>query len=267
MAAYLLSYDQKDWGESELTKFIDAYKSGNKRHRWKIKTDKARAGDRIFLMKRGKGSRGLFGSGYIDSDRPYKEIDFNGKLSRFVMVAFDYLSHPSEKIIIDRSTLLRSFFENHWDAQGSGNTINPSIISGLETMWLEITGGAEITYPDEAGMDEKFFEGGKKKVFVNRYERNLEAKQKCIEHWGTSCCICGFHFQSFYGELGNNYIHVHHLKALASIGEEYEVDPINDLRPVCPNCHAMLHTKETKTKEELELLVDRYGFLARYEKV
>jgi 5-methylcytosine-specific restriction enzyme A len=32
------------------------------------------------------------------------------------------------------------------------------------------------------------------------------------------------------------------MRDLASIGHEYEVDPIADLRPVCPNCHAMLPT-------------------------
>ena len=45
-----------------------------------------------------------------------------------------------------------------------------------------------------------------------------------------------------YGTLGEGVIHVHHLRELASLGEEYEVDPIKDLRPVCPNCHAILHT-------------------------
>jgi 5-methylcytosine-specific restriction protein A len=36
---------------------------------------------------------------------------------------------------------------------------------------------------------------------------------------------------------------VHHLKSLAEIGAEYELDPVRDLRPVCPNCHAMIHRK------------------------
>jgi 5-methylcytosine-specific restriction protein A len=30
---------------------------------------------------------------------------------------------------------------------------------------------------------------------------------------------------------------------MSSIGNKYKVDPIKDLRPVCPNCHAMLHQK------------------------
>tara|TARA_B110000037_G_scaffold155751_1_gene175626 strand:- start:1922 stop:2146 length:225 start_codon:yes stop_codon:yes gene_type:complete len=41
--------------------------------------------------------------------------------------------------------------------------------------------------------------------------------------------------------FGKEFIHVHHLKEIATIAQKYQVDPVNDLRPVCPNCHAMLH--------------------------
>ena len=47
-----------------------------------------------------------------------------------------------------------------------------------------------------------------------------------------------------YGKIGEGFIHVHHLLELSVIKKEYKVDPINDLRPVCPNCHAMLHRKK-----------------------
>lgn len=46
-----------------------------------------------------------------------------------------------------------------------------------------------------------------------------------------------------YGSLGKGFIHVHHKIPLSEIGDEYEVDYVNDLIPVCPNCHAMLHRK------------------------
>ncbi len=36
--------------------------------------------------------------------------------------------------------------------------------------------------------------------------------------------------------MGEGFIHVHHLKPLSEVGYEYRVDPIRDLRPVCPNC-------------------------------
>ena len=43
--------------------------------------------------------------------------------------------------------------------------------------------------------------------------------------------------------LGEGFIHVHHIVPLSGLGKSYVVDPINDLRPVCPNCHAMLHKR------------------------
>ena len=59
-----------------------------------------------------------------------------------------------------------------------------------------------------------------------------------------------------YGEVGKEFIHVHHLKEIASIGENYQINPLTDLRPVCPNCHAMLHRKNPAyTIEELQNLI------------
>jgi 5-methylcytosine-specific restriction protein A len=46
-----------------------------------------------------------------------------------------------------------------------------------------------------------------------------------------------------FGDLGRNYIEVHHLKQIADAGGEYTIDPIADLRPVCANCHRMLHKR------------------------
>ena len=85
------------------------------------------------------------------------------------------------------------------------------------------------------------FEGARKTVLVNKYERSSIARMKCIEHHGCKCSICGFDFEKAYGELGKGFIHVHHLVPLATIGKEYRVDYDRDLIPVCPNCHAMLH--------------------------
>lgn len=46
-----------------------------------------------------------------------------------------------------------------------------------------------------------------------------------------------------YGDIGEEYIHVHHLVDISTLGEGYEIDPKKDLRPVCANCHSMLHTE------------------------
>ncbi len=99
-----------------------------------------------------------------------------------------------------------------------------------------------IVYSDE--ISGNLTEGTKKQITVNAYERNSQARQKCIEHYGSKCTICSFDFEKTYGEIGHNFIHVHHLKPLSEIDEKYEIDPIKDLRPVCPNCHAMLHKRK-----------------------
>jgi predicted HNH restriction endonuclease len=43
------------------------------------------------------------------------------------------------------------------------------------------------------------------------------------------------------GTFAARIIHVHHLTRLADIGEAYDVNSIADLRPVCPNCHGVIH--------------------------
>lgn len=117
----------------------------------------------------------------------------------------------------------------------------------------------------EANSDEKvdgvirFLEGSKQPALISRYERNPIAREKCLDHYGYSCRICNFNFEDAYGPLGKEFIHVHHIFHLADRDEEYEVDPIEDLIPVCPNCHAMLHRKKENGKyltvEELRNIV------------
>jgi len=98
--------------------------------------------------------------------------------------------------------------------------------------------------PEQIDTPHEFYEGASKLIMVNAYERNSQARNACIEHYGAECSICGFIFQEKYGEIGKGFIHVHHIKPLGEIGAEYHVDPITDLRPVCPNCHAMLHMRK-----------------------
>lgn len=106
----------------------------------------------------------------------------------------------------------------------------------------------------------KLKEGAKKQVLVNSYERNYKARQQCIDHYGCHCSVCGFDFAKYYGDEFEGKIHVHHLRALSEVNEEYEVDPIKDLRPVCPNCHLALHSKvgdKPYTIEELKVKIYR----------
>ena len=86
-----------------------------------------------------------------------------------------------------------------------------------------------------------YWEGDSRELRVSAYERNGNARKRCIDHYKPICQVCQFDFKKTYGEIGSGFIHVHHLVKVADREGRYEVDPIKDLRPVCPNCHAMIH--------------------------
>lgn len=117
-----------------------------------------------------------------------------------------------------------------------------SIMSGAEL--------SELPLESEALL---LSEGTKCVISVNRYERNKEARGKCIHHYGAKCQICGFDFQEKYGNIGEGFIEVHHKIPISEIGDVYEVDPIKDLIPTCSNCHSMLHRKKGETLKVEEL--------------
>jgi 5-methylcytosine-specific restriction protein A len=66
---------------------------------------------------------------------------------------------------------------------------------------------------------------------------------------------CGLNFEQTYGEIGRNFIEVHHVKPISEKGGSYEIDPRGDLVPLCPNCHRMIHRGEGAplSVEELRL--------------
>jgi 5-methylcytosine-specific restriction protein A len=99
----------------------------------------------------------------------------------------------------------------------------------------------ERLFPDEIEHGQKCVEGARKTVRVNAYERSPKARKACIKHYGVACGVCGIDFEAAYGAIGKGFTHVHHLDPLALSDSEYEIDPIKDLCPVCPNCHAMIH--------------------------
>lgn len=129
-------------------------------------------------------------------------------------------------------------------ADSIGKTISKKTFEGSGGIYLLSEEYSGSDYPDEIpGSGIK--EGALRQVTVNAYERSPRARAECIEYYGAKCSVCDFEFKILYGEeLGAGFIHVHHVKDIAQIGEEYEVDPIKDLRPVCPNCHAMLHKRK-----------------------
>lgn len=119
--------------------------------------------------------------------------------------------------------------------------MRPNLAQALEMLGL--VKKTDSALPDEVVETATLIEGAVRHVQVNAYERNAEARRKCIEKYTTRCCVCETDLGDVYGEVGKGFIHVHHLKPIAEIRAPYEVDPVTDLRPVCPNCHAIIHRR------------------------
>ena len=98
--------------------------------------------------------------------------------------------------------------------------------------------------PEELPDGIEYKEGSVQQIKVNRYERDPKARADCLSYYGYACRVCSIKLSDVYGAIAKDLIHVHHIKPISKIGESYRVDPVSDLIPVCPNCHAIIHLKD-----------------------
>lgn len=113
------------------------------------------------------------------------------------------------------------------------------VFSLLPLVSLNHNASAVMMFSDETGA----YEGNQLISTSKRYERSPLNRALCIEVHGVKCKICGFDFANMYGELGDDFIHIHHIVPLSEMQGNYRVNPYTDLIPVCPNCHSMLHRR------------------------
>lgn len=121
---------------------------------------------------------------------------------------------------------------------------------------------AERSAPTTSNEDDlertEFFEGRPIAIQTTRYERSVGARSTCLSHHGYTCLACGFNFGKTYGPVATHYVQVHHLKPLAAMGSAGACDPINDLAPLCANCHAVAHFRNPPySVEELRSFINK----------
>lgn len=99
-------------------------------------------------------------------------------------------------------------------------------------------------------------EGGRSMILSTRYERNRANRQATIRIHGMVCQVCGFDFLEHYGEIGRDYIEVHHQRPLSTLYDQVPVDPATHLACLCANYHRMMHRSRdhVMTVEELRLM-------------
>lgn len=256
MSAYLYTWNPKRWTWVDQADAVYRVNNGDTYDMcWSCgNTKKIEVGDIFFLMRLGIDPKGIIGCGYISST-PYERSHWDeekasdGKLALRTDLFFKALS---DEPIISLSTLQDRYPEYRWTPQGGGQSVPDEIANDLfSAMQSDLQTGFSPQSDKEVRL---YAEGKSKTVTLKTYDRSPKARQVCIEHHGYDCSVCGFNFKSAYGDIGETYIEVHHLKPVSEIGEEYLVNPVEDLRPVCANCHRMLHRKRPALSIE-ELLM------------
>lgn len=253
--SYLFVWNPNKWhqwtdpnNEPYIEKNIEELKNtGKVTLMWSCRSHKSiRPGDRAFLARVGSTPRGIFASGKVVSE-PFLSQHWSGEDKDVprVLIEFDTLLNPEKEPILTVDNLDKgNLSKQTWTPQSSGISIRPEAADELEEEWFEFLRTQNIRYtPFSETTDTTitYIEGSATQVTQTRYERNIYARKECLKHYGYSCSVCDFNFEKFYGSLGYKFIHVHHLTQVATIKQEYKVNPIQDLRPVCPNCHSMLH--------------------------
>lgn len=263
MATYLITWkpSRSPWPEFDSA-VRDIATRGYVDERWSSGNRKdIRPGDRLFLLRQGSDHPGIIGSGESASDvyeAEHWDEERPNDTANYVDLRFDMLVHPED--VLPRSELMTGRLANvNWNTQSSGIQLIPGAALELEAKWQAHLAslGLEVgTIAEEVKAPESYFEGGTTRVSVNRYERSAPARRACIDHYGVDCAVCGLSFEQRYGTIGRGFIHVHHLVPRSQVGENYELNAVTDLRPVCPNCHAMLHRGgKTRTIDELKRAV------------
>ena len=149
------------------------------------------------------------------------------------------LSKEGEKYLQENLLSLESLFSNNF---GYAETVD-----GVATINSSRAAGKRLTIFDE----NVFISEGRKIISAQIYERSKLLRDAAIDHYTKNgiivCEACGFDFYKIYGDIGHGYIEIHHQKPIYQYEEadfsRLVTKALEDLIPLCSNCHRMIHRK------------------------
>lgn len=112
-------------------------------------------------------------------------------------------------------------------------------------------------------------EGARVTSKSRRYQRSNDVRQAAIEYYRESdgrlrCIGCRFDFFEIYGDIGKDYIEIHHEEPLflqeGKATEQSLKRAVSKVKPLCSNCHRMVHRKRRSmlSVAQLQETVDQH---------
>lgn len=118
---------------------------------------KARKGDRFFMVRVGEGRTGLFAAGRFSSN-PMLGEDWSGKGREvyYMQMDFEAVFHPERTDIIATEELEREIANIDWRKGHSGEVVDAETADKLELMWRDFVGQNKTTYLHRAVRNEDY---------------------------------------------------------------------------------------------------------------
>jgi 5-methylcytosine-specific restriction protein A len=260
MSAIILGWDPARWNRWNYAAVVEQVAvTGVHLEPWGVDRSVATGTD-VWLLLLGTQGPGLIGHGVVLSE--------NAELT--VQVAFDALlplgDHVPAAVLTEAmpDAVWGSIAGDSavWDADPhDALTLEPRDAAALRALWAN-HGPAQAADPTQP-VPGTYPEAAVVRVTANRYEHNDVARRACIAHRGMNCAACGFSFELAYGELGKDFIQIHHVVPASQLVNGYVLDPLTDLVPLCANCHAMAHhgVNTARTEAELRQIMANAGYL------
>lgn len=178
------------------------------------------------------------------------EPDLSGYNDKVKEKGWFFFIHRAYRQYLEKQNSIAEIYnkETYWDME-------PNLRTALENLGLV---NQHDSYDEEilnTEIDEQerllYPEGTLVQKWVLKAERNRQAIEAAKQLKGDICKGCEINFKGIYGGDVPNIIEYHHINQMKS--GERETNPETDLFPLCPNCHAVVHSqKELMTIEELQ---------------
>ena len=248
MTAIVLGWDpdRRDGWQFAYTSVLDTVRTkGFATVAWPAQSAAALGAD-AWIILQGAAERGLLGHGIVAT--PAHDDDAS------LIIDVDLLLPRGEHI--PESVLLSRIPDFAWDAElVAGPPLDATDEQLMRAVWAEHVSPSD-TDP-VAPIPGTLPASALTRTSVNRYEHDPDARRFCVAHHGAGCTVCGFDFEATYGELGRGFIQMHHIVPRSQLTSAYMLEPVTDLVPLCPNCHAMAHrrTPDPYSPAELRRLI------------
>ena len=171
MTAFLLTWKETGWPHDNLVRMAKEFeKNGFVEEPWRIAAHrKAKAGDQVWILKQGRGPKGIFAAGHILGAAQRGEAG-NGKSAMMVPVRFEAFVDPEKGMVIGEEATRQILRGEQIAAQASGYPLDENQTTSLEKItnaWfqaktLEHSAGKEmaLTLTDHQAMLRGFQEAG-----------------------------------------------------------------------------------------------------------